>query len=269
MAHCSQLSTTHREMENRSLNTAYEGLSEERPAVPVLKLPGKTSRDGALSLHARSRPRRRWPLETIATEREEEAAVLTAPGQRAEAAAQQAASAARAAAKVAQADPSQRAEAEEAAVEATMARQEAAAAAAAAAQATRKAAIDRAAAAASEGTFVLVSMQGFGRAASSPTATPSRRGTHGSLGCGGAGSCIMSSAAPAQRSTRAASGSHYMVRRHVSKATADAVNKTLEARQPSMVRTTGVQLKACMSDRCAEGGTFNVHQPPPYHARVI
>ena len=26
-------------MENRSLNTAYEGLSEERSAVPVLKLP--------------------------------------------------------------------------------------------------------------------------------------------------------------------------------------------------------------------------------------
>ena len=218
-------------MENRSLNTAYEGLSEERSAVPVLKLPGKTSRDGALltprSLEAAEKAVA--DIETIATEREEEAAVLTARGQRAEAAAQQAASAARAAAKVAQADPSQRAEAEEAAVEATMARQEAAAAAAAAAQATRKAAIDRAAAAASEGTFVLVSMQGFGRSgivtdryaleAEARMAASQlwwcwilyheQRGARTEVYSGGVGF------------------THYMVRRHVSKATADAVNKTL------------------------------------------
>ena len=110
-----------------------------------------------------------------------------------------------------------------------MARQEAAAAAAAAAQATRKAAIDRAAAAASEGTFVLVSMQGFGRSgivtdryaleAEARMAASQlwwcwilyheQRGARTEVDSGGVGF------------------THYMVRRHVSKATADAVNKTL------------------------------------------
>ena len=209
----------------------YAGLRD--PAVPVLKLPGKLSRDGALatprSLEAAEKAVA--DISSIAIEKEEEAAMLTARGQRAEAEAQQAASAARAAAKLAQANPSQRADAEEAALEAAAARQAAAAAQAQAAQTTRKAAVDRAAAAASEGTFVLVSQQGFGRSgvvtdryaleAEAREAASQlwwiqgwilyheQRGARTEVDCGGA------------------SFTHYMLRRYVSKATADAVNKAL------------------------------------------